>query len=95
MFEELSTLINGTDRCAEIKSSFRRVYLEALLEQCSSPQVALEKLLRCLDYFHKLEVLEEKMDKEHFEEVVRSDFYMVSGTAVDGRPILWIRFGKF
>lgn len=95
IYADFSNLINGADRCDEIKSSFRRVYLEALLEQCRSPQVALGKLLQCLDYFPKLEILEQKMDKTYFEEIVRSDFYMISGNSVDGRPILRIRLGTF
>lgn len=92
-FEQLTKLIHAHDQGEELSTSFRKVYLDELLRRSGSPRKALDKLVTCLKYYKKLEVMEDKMDRTFFAELVCSDFVMNSGSDEDGRPICWIRLG--
>lgn len=93
LMDELESLMTSHERHEELFLSFRRVYLEELSRHSNSPQDALDKLVRCLEYFEKLKEIEEKMDKDEFDLLVESNFFTVSGTNKFGQKILWIRSG--
>lgn len=59
--EKLMELIDAHPQRAELSVSFRRAYLEALLLQCGSAHIALEKLSSCLKAYENLKEIEDKM----------------------------------
>lgn len=60
-FEKLTELINAYPQSAELSVTFKRPYLEALMLQCGSPQIAIEKLSTSLKAHEKLKEMGAKM----------------------------------
>lgn len=93
LYDELQSLLQVHPANEELSASFSPKYLRSILE-IHKPAHALKRLTICLKYHEKLKAIDDALDKECFEKLVESDFYMLSGaTAKEGRPILWIREG--
>lgn len=93
LYDTLQNLLKAHPARKELSASFSPKYLRSILEK-ETPTNALKRLVLCLDYHEKLKAMDDALDKEFFELLVESDFYMLSGkTAKEGRPILWIREG--